>query len=218
MMRLQAFCQAMLFNYEKTGYVIRDLQEFGKTEYYPYCEPPEQSLRGRRLKITPQNVNGKIRWNGIILDYRQLPILQVNQMDGQDFSYRLLSPHEQTRRLLSAYIAGVEWWLEHRQQIRSFIEKGHAYPLRSRYAHLAVTPKAASPRPFTGSLPRNNTELTMYLDWLCSIQGSTQLVDGWRRPFRFKVSRGFFVGISAGADEEFGTKDDIIAKAKLRPL
>ena len=64
-------------------------------------------------------------------------------------------------------------------------------------------------------LPRSNTELNQYYNWLCKIQGCKTLVDAWNNPIKFYIKGHTIFIQSAGPDKIAGTADDIIVSKKI---
>jgi len=128
-----------------------------------------------------------------------------------------LTPEEETRNRLGWLMSGTKRII---QQIRGWREE--IKKSSSILAEVKNDTDALSELSLP-AIPKADTrdalfQAEAYIQWLELIEGESPLLDRWGKPFRFRASQDFLMGLSAGADGEFGTTDDIAVRTKLQTL
>jgi hypothetical protein len=195
--------------YTTTGRPLRSLDDLTQSSYYPFS--PVRSPNGGQVNIRLSAQAMNYEWFFAITPTAKGAIMR------RQWTETRLAPEKETRCRLGWLMSGTKRII---QQVRGWREE-----IKKSWSILAEV-KNDTAAPSELSLPAiakayNRDALLQaeaYIHWLELIEGESPLLDRWGKPFRFRASQDFLIGMSAGADGEFGTTDDIVVRTKLQTL
>lgn len=217
--RIDKFLKTIEDIYASSGHLVRTTKELEATAYYPFEQSFSISLcTNATIGI---HVSSKPNmWDETTLTsfYREKGQIQVMKK----VQITVLSSESLTKLRIQTCLQGVSKRTQKVLEIRnrliqqindSFLTHKriyHTYPFH-------LTERAFPVPPFSHDYPRNQKELTSYLQWIKQVEGLNDLNDGWDQPLRFSVDGNEFTGRSRGKDKRWHTYDDIIIRIKIHP-
>jgi len=209
--QLQVSCKIARSLYEHTGILISDFSHLSKTAFYPLKGTAAPC--GGTFTLQVMLDEGKICWQGRWKSSERW--VEVGQRSQDRIQAQAIIDDLHTHRLLSTYLKGSRWWstlvehlwTEHEQEISNIIA------LQKKYCRFSLHRKELL-KPLLFDIPRTETQLQAYQQWLSHLQGRDMLLDSWERPIRFLFLNGNLVAWSAGKDGQWNTSDDVRVASK----
>ena len=191
---LRVACSVAKELYNKTGVVCRDLNEVVSTAFFPFTVSIPPCAGSVQLTVVQQH--GQVQWVGEWYHNSQSIFRQCTITTDE------LPPAERTRRLLEAVVSGPKWWKAEIERVRLQVLEPQ---IEKRWLRYCDTPLIVKPLP-----PLPSEDVFEYREWLKSILGVRNLVDGWEREIHLELINGRWRASSAGMDGIWKTPDDIV--------
>jgi len=195
--------------YTTTGRPLRSLDDLTQSCYYPYSSIRSPNGGIVKLQLSEQEEN--YEWFFVIVPTAKGTIMRRQWAEAR------LTPEEESRNRLGWLMSGTKRII---QQVRGWHEEiKKSWSILAKVRNDSTAPSELSLPAIEKAETRNALlQAKAYIHWLELIEGESPLLDRWGKPFRFRVSQDFLIGMSAGADREFGTTDDIVFRTKLQTL
>jgi hypothetical protein len=187
---------------------MKSRSEIEKSMYYPYNPCYNRYSNRYRLEF---NIIGKGRY---IQVHRLREYYCTIWWRNDDYSTLLAQPKDDAAKMEQVYLSGERNRLKEVSKIRNDCLSYHI-PYVTQMERQSGIKKLPVPNP-KWDLPRNQSELAEYVQFLKTIEGVGQLCDSWGRPLSFSIMNRKLTCVSAGVDGKFGTKDDILLSKLAR--
>ena len=209
--------KCIAYIYKTTGFLYNNNYEFKTSKYCPNEVDIMHTYHGNRLSIVSQIENrtniSVIASELIKNDSRRLIY------NYREDSFPIYFPGDRTKCRIDFYLSGKKHIVIFVESIRSSM---HGYlevmilQINHKNYHgkqLKVPELIPLDEPMIShDLPSTKSELSIYIKWLCTIEGVNSLTDEWGNEIHFYFEGNYLIARSAGPDKKFGTSDDIIIK------
>jgi hypothetical protein len=188
--------------------ILYSLAAYQRSAFYPFAHPVPP------CEATTMSMGCETAQNMVI--FRVTIVQRERRIIISSQPKNLPAAEKRTRQLFASYLSGTRWWYGLVQQVRANTHERTDYirKIVSKWCGYSVTLR---PMPVLPSydLPRTPEEGRHYIRWLSELIGFDQLVDGWGQSVCWEIRKSYIVLCSAGADHQWDTADDVVARLRL---